>query len=323
MKKLFFLTLIFVLLISISVNVWAVNFPEKDITFLMGTSIGGSNDLAGRALTPNLKKELGVNVITEILQGANGAVAAFKLGVMEPDGYTLFIHSQSLIIMQYMGQPSVNIKKYQPIVQIAEDTSSIAVPIDAPYNTLEEFVAYAKANPGKVKVGTSGTGSIWHIAGILFEEAAGIDLKFIPYDKGGAQATVACASKEVDAVTTSPGEQRALVEGKKLKILAVMSDRRHQLFPDVPTAQEAGFNVVFPVWRAVWTTAGVPEEKLEILDNAIKNAMESEGFKTFMNTAGFPIRYRGYKEMTEFVKQQDKMYSTILEKLGLKFTEPY
>lgn len=323
MKNLFFVTLILCILISLSMSVFAANFPEKDITYIMGSSLGGSVDLASKALMPSLGRELGVNVITEILQGANGAVAAYKLQLLPPDGYTLFIHSQSLIMMQYTGQPSINIKKLQPICQIAEDTSSIAVPIDAPYDTLEEFVAYAKANPGKVTVGTAGMGSIWHIAGILFEKAAGIKFKFIPYDTGGAQATVACASGEVDAITNSPGEQRSLAESKKIKILAVLSESRHILFPDVPTAKEVGIDVVFPVWRIIWTTAGVPEERLQILDKAIKKATESEEYKTFMSTAGFPIRYRGYEEINEFVKQEDQLYSDILEELGIKFTEPY
>ncbi len=298
------------------------DFPQKDLTFLIGTSSGGSNDLAARALIPGAERFLGVKVVPEMLQGANGAVAAVKLGELEPDGYNLYMHSQSLIMMQYSGQPDVNMKKYQPIIQVAEDASSLAVPVDAPYDTLKEFIAYAKKNPGKVRVGTSGAGSIWHIAGVLLEKAADIDLEFIPYDKGGAQATAAAASGEVEAVTTSPGEQRALVEGGKLKILAVLSDQRHPLFPDVPTAQELGVDAVFPVWRGVFTTAGLSEDRLQVLHDALKAAMESDEFITFMETSGFPIRYRGTEDFSRFVEEQDEMYRSLLDELGLKVSEP-
>lgn len=308
------------LIMALSSN--AASFPAKNLTFLIGTSPGGSNDLACRALIPGLESALGVKVVPEMLSGANGAVAAVKLGSLKPDGYTIYLHSQSLVMMQYTGQPQVNIKKYQPIAQVAEDIAALAVPIDAPYNSLKEFIDYAKRNPNKIRISVSSIGNIWHIAGILFTEKAGIKVDFIPYEIGGTAAITAVASKEVEATVTSPGEQRPLVEAKKIKILAVFGDQRHPLFPNVPTAQEVGLDVVYPVWRGVFTTAGVPEDALKILEAALKAASESKDFKTFMETAGFPVRFKGTAEFTKLVQEQDLLHKRLLEQLGIKTTDP-
>jgi len=301
----------------------APTFPDKDMTFWIGTSTGGANDLNARALIPGMEEVLGVRIIPELLQGANGAIAAVKLQALDPNGLNLYLHSQSLLMMQYTGQSDVNIAKLQPVAQVSEDFSAVCVPANAPYDTLEEFIEYCRQNPGKVKAGNSGNGSIWHIASVLFANAFELDIKMIPYDQGGSQQTVACAAGEVDVIFNSPSEQQSLVDAGSLKQLAVLSDNRHPTIPDVPTVKEVtGVDLTFPVWRGVFTTAGVSADKLQILSDAIEYAMTTDVLVQFMESSGTLPKFKDIKEFSEFVKNEDEVYKNVLDELGLKVSEP-
>ncbi|HHY47730.1 MAG TPA: tripartite tricarboxylate transporter substrate binding protein [Firmicutes bacterium] len=316
------LTMLLMLVCGSAQGKTGTHFPSKDITFLIGNAPGGANDLTARALIPAMEKALGRNVIPVNLEGANGAVAAIKMARDPADGHEILIHSQSLIMMQYTGQPDVNIKNYQPIIEVAEDIPAVTVAADAKWKDLKEFISYARSNPRKVKVATSGAGSVWHIAGVKLEKATGVQFSFIPYQGGGAKSSVAVASHEVDATTTSAAEVKPLVDSGKLKVLAVLSDERHPLYPNIPTAKELGIDVSYPVWRGIFCRKGAPAEAVKALHDAIKAAIESEGYRKFMETSGFPIKYRGTEEFTKMVQQEDEFHKALLTELGLKISDP-
>jgi tripartite-type tricarboxylate transporter receptor subunit TctC len=297
-------------------------FPSKDINFIIPTSVGGGNDLLTRALIPGMEKALKVKCRVEYVQGANGGVAAVKVGSMKPDGYTIFLHSQSVVMMQYTGQPQLNAKRLALVAQVAEDKSALSVPVDSPYKSLKDIVEAARKRPETIKVGTTATGSIFHIALTLLEEAAGVKFKFVPYSKGGANAAAAAAAKEVDAVLVGPAESRALIDSGKIRPIAILNKQRDELYRDVPTAMEQGYNVAFPIWRAVWTTAGVPEERMDILSDAIQKAMKDEAFKNYVKTSGVPPHFVGHRELRGFLDKQNKLYRDFFEKAGLKTSEP-
>ncbi|MDR3073508.1 MAG: tripartite tricarboxylate transporter substrate binding protein [Deltaproteobacteria bacterium] len=295
-------------------------FTDK-ITFLIGNAAGGGNDLLVRALLPGMEKALGVDVTPEILLGANGGVAAVRTGQSKPDGQTLYLHSQSVVMMQYTGQPQVNVEKLAAVAQVVEDFSCWAVAKDSPYNNIKDVIAAAKANPGKIKVGTTSAGS-WPINLALVKEKAGVDLRHVPYSGGGAPAGVAVAAGEVDLAMDSPIVYRSLVDGGKLKVICTFGTKRSPVFPNVPTAKEQGVDVEFPVWRMVFTTKGTPEKKLAALSAAVKKAMEGEAFLKYAENSGLVANYKDHKASQKLLNDDNVIYRDLLTKLGLKTSDP-
>jgi tripartite-type tricarboxylate transporter receptor subunit TctC len=287
---------------------------------LIGYSAGGGTDLIARALAPAMKDLMGVEVIPSNLPGASGGICAQKLAEEEP-GYFISLYSKTLVLIQYTGYGEINIKDFTPVAQLVEDTAALSVPTDAPYDTLQDFIAYVKEHPGDVRIGNAGTGGLWHLAAVLFGKAAGLEIEHVPY-KGGRPSLVATAGHEVEAAIANPAETRALVETGDLKVLAVMSDERNPAYPDVPTAKEAGLDFTFPVWRGIFTATGGPPERIEKLADYIQQAMEDEAFVEFMKTSGTPIRFRGPADFAELVAAEDAIYAELLEELGLKVSEP-
>lgn len=296
-------------------------YPSGKGTFLIGNAPGGGNDLLARALIPGMAQALGVEVMPENLPGANGGVAAVRTQQSKPDGHTLYIHSQSVIMMQYTGQPQVNVKKLAAVAQVAEDFGCFAVAATSPYNNLQDLIKAAKANPGKIKVGTASAG-VWPLNLALVEERAGAKFHFVPYSSGGTAAGAAAAAGEVDVAMDSPIVYRSLVEGGKLKMLATFGEKRSAIFPNVPTAKEQNVDVEFPIWRMVFTTAGTPEPILAELAAAVKAAMNTEAFTTYMKTSGVPARFRDYKESAVLLEKDNTFFRDMLEKLGQKSSEP-
>lgn len=298
----------------------AGSYPDKNINFLIGYSAGGGNDLITRALVKPMEALAGVKVIPSNLPGAGGGIAAQKIAQAEP-AYTIGLYSKSLVLIQYTGFGKININQFTPVAQVAEDTAALSVPSDAPYNDLQGFIAYAKENPGKIRIGNGGTGGLWHLAAVLFSKAAGIEIDNIPY-KGGRPALVATAGHEIEATIANPAETRALVDTGDLKVLAVMSDDRNPAYPDVSTAIEQGLNFTYPVWRGVFTAAGGNTQDIETLAGFIKKSMEAPDFIKFMKNSGTPIKYRGPADFAQLVAKENKIYSELLAELGLKVSEP-
>lgn len=291
----------------------AVDFPKKDIRFIIPNAAGGGNDAAVRALIPGMKDVLGVNLIPENQPGSTGVLAAMEIINGEPDGYKLYFNSQTLLIMPNNGMPDVDVEKFQPVAQVVEDTAAVMVNAKSPYNNLDDLIKAAK--DGKLKVGHTGVGSLWHLAAITFADAIDADFQYIAYTSGGTQMLTALAAGEVDLLLIGPPESKALIDAEQVKALAVGSDVRHSLLPDVPTAIETGVSYNFPVWRGVFTTAGVDEEVLQMLSDSIKTTVESEEFIKFANNNGFPIKFRGQEEFTEFFNDEKVKYKEMFSNM--------
>ncbi len=290
-------------------------YPQGDVTFLIPQGPGGGNDMTVRALIPAMKKELNGNVVPVNKAEARGAVAASDLASAKPDGQKLYFNSQSLLLMPYAGV-DVKLEKFQPVAQVVEDTASIIVKADAPWKTLDEFIKYAQAN--KLKVAHNGNGALWHLSALQLAKAIKADFNYIAYPSGGAQMLTALASGEVDLCVISPSESKALIDSGRLRVLAVMSDTRHAVVPNVPTCKELGLDQTFPVWRGIFTTAGTPKETLALLEKAIKTATESPEFTTLAKNNGFPIKFRGVNEFSAFVKDETEKYKKLMADIKLK-----
>ncbi len=285
--------------------------PAQPIVFLIPAGPGGGNDLTVRALIPGMRQALGQELIAENKPAGKGAVAAAEIMNGRPEDNKLYFNSQTVLLMPYGGMPDVKLERFQPVAQVVEDMGAIIVRQDAPYDTLPEFIAAAKRRGGKIRVAHNGVGSLWHLAAIRFSQAAGVDFKYCAYTSGGRQMLGALVDGEVEVCVISPSESKPFIEAKKVKVLAVMSDRRHTVVPNVPTCREVGLDTVFNVWRGVFTTAGVSEERLNALDAAVRQAVATEEFQAFARNNGLPVKFRGHEEFKRIVYEQREMYAKL------------
>ena len=319
--KAFRIPLVFFLIagffLTLSVPSVQAEFPVREITIIVGWAAGGGTDLISRFLADLMEKDLGKPVVVVNKPGGGGLVSFNQLASAKPDGYTLGNLTTSLILQKYSASSYVNWREFAPIAIYNNDPSSFTVKIDAPWKTLKEALDYAKANPGKMRISNSGPGAIWHVAAALLANMVGAKFTHVPYG-GGNPAAVAAAGGHVEATSVSPAEVGTLVRGGKLRILAIASEKRDPLFPDVPTFKEAGVDFVFGTWRCLAAPKNTPQEIISKLENSLKKAVQDPKFKDFMTKNGFGQAYLGPAESIATMAQNEKDFEKIVPGLGLK-----
>lgn len=201
------------------------DYPMRPIEILVPASAGGGTDVLSRAFAEAAKKHLPQPMVINNKPGASGAIGMGEMINAKPDGYKLCMVIVEITILPHLGLTKYTWEDFQPIARLNADPAAITVRADAPWNTIEEFLVASQKNPGAMKMGNSGNGSIWHLAHAALEDKAGVKFNPIPF-QGAAPAVVALLGGHIDAVSVSPGEVAVHVAGGKLKILAIMSDQR-------------------------------------------------------------------------------------------------
>lgn len=294
----------------------ASKFPEREITLVVPYDAGGASDMTSRIIATGLKKELNGTVLVVNKSGGTGSVGMAYARSQKADGYTLCYIPVEIVMQKALNISDIVPEDFTIIGQLTEVPSALTVAADAPYNTVQEFVEYAKKNPGKVTIGNSGTGSIWHIAATKLEEASGAKFNHIPYD-GAAGAVTSLMGGHIDAVTVNTGEVLAGVQSKKLKILALMTEERDPSFPDVPTMKESGFDFAIGGWGALAVPAKTPQAVVDKLSKALEGATASTEFSDFIKERGMIVHYRNSADATKFVKEQETFFTDMLSNMKL------
>lgn len=291
------------------------NYPEKEIRLIVPWAAGGGTDLIGRQIAYVIERELGRPVVVENRTGGGGLVGFRTIAHAAADGYTVGANSISQLLQKAAGIDHQDWTEMTPIAIYNEDPASLTVKADAPWDTLEEFVEYARENPGAIRVSNSGPGAIWHISALRMEREFGVEFIHVPYE-GGSPAAIAVAGGHVEATTTSPAEVAALVKAGELKILAIPAENRSNLFPDVPTFIEEGYDFTAGTWRGLVGPAGMPDYAVKALEEAVAIAVEDEGFINFMNNGGFGIRYMGAEAFGNLLAIQDQELKELFEEIS-------
>lgn len=292
------------------------SFPEKSITAICPWSAGGGTDTVLRGLTKETEAFLGETITVTNQTGGGGAVGHTAIKNAKNDGYTVGMITFELSSLPAQGIVDYTHMDFLPLMRVNMEPAAITVPVDAPYDTVEEFIAFAKENPGSVKVGNSGIGATWHVAAGLLEQTAEIQLGHVPFD-GAAPAITALIGGHIDAVTVSPSEVQAQVQSGDLKMLAVMDEGRSKLFPDVPTMQEVGYDVVFGTWRGLAVPIDTPDDVVATLSDAFKQGIESDGFKEYAENAGLNIAYQNAEDFRVFLELNRRDVELVMIGLGL------
>lgn len=294
----------------------ADNFPDKQIEVIVPFAAGGASDLVSRTIATEMENELDVPVVITNKTGGSGATGLQAIKNAKPNGYTIGYAPAELAMLESLELAEVSPNDFDALGQLMTIPAAITVQADAPYDTLDELIAYAKENPGKLKVGNSGAGSIWHIAASAFAQETDIELQHVPYD-GAAPAVTALLGGHVDAVAVSPSEAISGIDSGDLKVLAVMSEDPDVNAPDAPTMQDLGYDIDLAGWGGFVAPKELPEEVREKLEDAFEKAYESDAFQKLLEERGMNPDYRNGEDFKDYSTEQYEYFNELIPQVEL------
>ena len=296
-------------------------FPNRTVKLINPFPAGSPVDVVARLLAQKLSEGWGQSVVVENKAGAGGTMGSEQVARSPADGYTLLVTSASSHVIApslRKAMPYDAVKDFIPISLVAHGPTAIVVHPSLPVKNLAEFVAYAKANPGKVAYASSGTGTILHLTGELFASKTGVDLLHVPY-KGAVPASTDLIGGQVQAMFDSINNAMPHVRSGRLRALAVVTPNRSSLLPDVPTAIEQGFQgLEFPAWIGVFAPAGTPEEVINTLNKALLDAMNSSAIKAKLQVLGLEATPSTPKAMGEYAAKERAKWGPLIKATGIK-----
>ncbi|MDO9075357.1 MAG: tripartite tricarboxylate transporter substrate binding protein [Rubrivivax sp.] len=267
-------------------------FPDKPITLVVPFGPGGIADLTARAVAEHMGKSLGQPVVVENKPSAGSIVASQAVATAKPDGHTLLLMSNgnAVSVGLFKKLPYDTLRGFAPISTLGFFDIGIFVAANSRFNTLAEAVAHAKANPGKLNVGTIAPGSTQHLSAKLFETVARVEVLVVPY-KGSPGVLTALRAGEIDIAFEIVGPMVPQMQAGVIKALAVSSNQRNPALPEVPTVQQAGvagYDVAS--WNALAAPAGTPAEVIERLGRAAREAVASAEVRSRLDKLGMRLQ---------------------------------
>ena len=294
----------------------ARNFPEKPIKLIIAFPAGGPTDITMRQLAENAGKQLGQPVIIENKPGAGGTLPAQALQTAQPDGYTLAQMPLGVFRLPYTTKINWDpVKDISYVINVTGYAFGIVVPADSPFKNWADFVAYAKANPGKLTYGSTGTMTSPHLTTELIAQKAGIELQHVPY-KGSADLMLATISGQLMAAADSTGFAQQVAAGK-LRVLNTWGEKRLDKFPDAPTLKELGYDMVQNSPFGIGAPRGTPPEVVAKIHDAFKKAMEEPSYVAALAKYDMLPNYMSSADYTRFAQDTFGREKALIEKLGL------
>ena len=225
------------------------DYPNHPIELVVAYGAGGGTDVLARAFSEASRKHLSQPLTVVNKPGASGAIGLTDVLNAKPDGYKIAMITVELTTLPHVGVIKFSYEDFAPIALLNADPAAITVKADAQWNTIDEFLAAAKKAPGEFRVGNSGAASIWHLAAAALEDKTGVKFNHIPYP-GAGPANLSLLGGHIEAVAVSAAEVTAQVAAGKMKVLAVMADKRLKGLENVPTLKERNIDVAISAWRA-------------------------------------------------------------------------
>jgi tripartite-type tricarboxylate transporter receptor subunit TctC len=297
----------------------AQTWPDKPVKLIVNFPPGGVADTLARGIASGLSDAIKQPVVVDNRPGANGAIGADAVAKSAPDGYTFLVSSGGAMTVDpfiYSNLPYDTQKDLKPVASLAIVRVFLMVNPSVPVKTFNEFVAYARANPGKLSYGSAGSGSSPHLAGEMFKRAAGIDATHVPY-KGAAPALNDLLGGQVQFMfDPGPGLQHAAMG--KLVLLAVASGKRASRYPDVPTLAELGMNVDADTTFGVYAPAGVSAAIVERMNREINRTLSSPALVENMARLGGEVAPLTIQEFVNRQAADRARYGAFIKEAGIK-----
>ncbi|MCC8428822.1 tripartite tricarboxylate transporter substrate binding protein [Reyranella aquatilis] len=298
-------------------------YPDRPITLVVAAPAGGGTDIVGRMFAEHLSKEFGQQVVVDNKGGGNGNIATALVAKAKPDGYTL--------LMQYSSFHSANPAMIKNLNWSPKDLTGVAMGAIAPQviviakrvpaDNLKDFIAYAKANPGKLNYASFGPGSVAHIGGVLLNKAAGIDLVHIPY-KGAGPVSADLVAGQVELAVMSPPSVAAHIRNGNVKALAIANEVRHPAFPEIPTTAEAGLpSFIFDAWYGMFAPAGTPKPIVDKLNAAMRKIAKLDVVIERSTQLGTVLKDWTPEQFDQFVAAEGEVWSKLIRENKITLDE--
>ena len=292
-------------------------YPTKPITLIVGYPAGGSVDVCARPFAGAASKILGQPIMIMNKPGGGSSVAMALLKNEKPDGYTIGLLISGAVMGQHLREvPYDTARDFTPIMQYGIYLYGLVVRSDSPWKTFNEFIDYAKANPGKVLYSTAGPGTPQHLVMERLAMKEKITWKHIPFE-GGGPAISALLGGHVQAAAQTT-EWKKHVESGRLRLLAVFGEKRMIDFPDVPTLLDLGYSITAPSLGSVVGPKGLSPRVVEVLHRAFKKAMEDPDFIRISRQMDMPLVYRGPEELGKHLVEINEEVGALIRSLGLR-----
>ncbi|MCU0930553.1 MAG: tripartite tricarboxylate transporter substrate binding protein [Serpentinimonas sp.] len=297
----------------------AQSFPTKPVRIVVPFGPGGVGDLTARAVAGALSQQWGHNVVIDNRPGAGGVVAAESVANAEADGHTLFLMSNGTAVSAAVFQklPFDTVKDFTPITTLGYFDIAVVVPESSPFKTLQELVAHAKAQPGRVNMGSINVGSTQNLAAELFKSAAGMDVQVVPYN-GTPALMAAMRGGQLDVAVEILGPVLPHLQSKAMRVLAVTGEKRSVVLPEVPTALESGIQgFVASSWNALATPAGTPQAVVDKIQRDVGTALASPEVKKRLQDLNVEARGSTPQETAALLAADIQRWTDVVRKANI------
>ena len=283
-----------------------VDYPTKSIELVVPFAAGGNVDLSARIIGPEMEKALGEKVVILNKEGGGATIGQSYVANSDPDGYTAIALTSSYVTNIILKGANFEVDSLEPIGMFTFDPEIMLVSADSDLESLDQLIEKSKQEP--LVHSTPGHSTSHHIAGLILEDMVGAEFNYI-HTNGSAEQTVQLAGGHAEIGLSTYGGAASLIDQGKIRVLAVASEERMEVLPDVPTFKELGYDFLYGAWRGVAVPKGTPQEIKDILGDAFETAMASETVEGQFKNSGFPITYMNAEDFGKYIQDD---YDNIL-----------
>src|SRR3954454_13530622 len=298
---------------------FAQSYPSRPISLIVPWAPGGSTDILARIVALHLHQSMGQPVIIENRTGGAGNIGTSAVARAVADGYTILFNTMSVHTMNhalFASMPFDGVKDFSPITLLAYVTNTMVVHPSVPANTVPEFIAYAKGNPGKIAYASSGPGSTNHLCAAMLEKMAGIEMLHVPY-RGGAPAVADTVGGQVQLFFTAGTQSLEHVKAGRLKLLGVTEAKRSPFLPDVPTVAETVPGYEMTVWYGAFGPPGMPKDIVARLNGEIGRALYLPEVKKRMDDIAVEVASSTPEELAARMRTDAEKWGGIIRSIGI------
>jgi tripartite-type tricarboxylate transporter receptor subunit TctC len=297
----------------------AQQYPSRPVRVVVVFAPGGATDVVGRLAFRKVGEQLNQQFVIDNRAGASGTLGAAIVAKSPPDGYTVMVYSATILANShiYKRLPYDPLKDFIGLTPVARMVGMLVVHPSMPVRSIKELIVLAKARPGEIMYGTAGPGAFQHLSTSLFANMAGLNLTHVPY-KGGAPATAAMASGEVQMMLTPASETVPHIQSRRVRPIAVSSAKRTTQFPEVPTIAETVKGYEFTSWMGTFVPAGTPKPIVDKLNAELKKAVADRDVASKLSALTLDPMHMSVEEFAGLLKFEYEKYESVVKLSGAR-----
>jgi tripartite-type tricarboxylate transporter receptor subunit TctC len=300
---------------------FAQAYPSRLIKIIVPGTPGGPTDVMGRLMAQRMQPALGQSIVIENQPGGGGSVAATQVARAEPDGYTLLFCNTSIMatIPAVSKKPTYDpVKEFAPVAKVSQAEQVLVLHPDVPPKSVQEFIAFCKANPGKLNCAATGFGGLPHLTAEYFKAKANVDFAIVPY-KGGGDSLTAVLGHQCDLTFETTTVVLPYIREGKLKALGISSEKRHPLAPEIPTIQESGVDgYIVPSFNGVVAPAATPAAVVARLNSTINDILKSDDGQRDIARLGGVLDIGSPEDFAAFIAREAKRWRDVADAGNIK-----